>query len=196
MAMFTAIRHLLHSRRALTILLLIVVATVVYQFFIPTLTFTPASEAAGMQQLEQAKRTTSLEPFTSDGCSANVSSNWRAAIKKVSQHSASFATTYADLATIPFESACIEHDQAYHPGTGGYVGRLTADNQLRAAILTYGMTNSALIQTRTGLGSPAEAVYLYELLAEAIYRGVRLGGAPCTGEPYAWGFGYGGGSCE
>jgi hypothetical protein len=25
---------------------------------------------------------------------------------------------------------------------------------------------------------------------------VRLGGAPCTGEAYAWGYGYGAVSCE
>lgn len=166
-----------------------------YRFFIPTITFTPGGEAVGMQQLEQVKRSISLQPFYSDGCSANVSKNWQLAITKISAYSDSFAATYADITSIPFESACIEHDRAYHQGIGGYAGRLSADNQLRAAILTYGTTNTTLIQDRTGLKSPAEAIYLYELLAETIYRGVRLGGAPCTGESYAWGFGYGDGNC-
>lgn len=124
-----------------------------------------------------------------------MSNNWRLAIKEISTHFDSFAAAYTDVATIPFESDCLEHDRVYHQGVGGYAGRLAADNQLRTAILTYSTHNTALIQARTGLNTPAEAIYLYELVAEVVYRGARLGGAPCTGEPYAWGFGYGDGEC-
>jgi hypothetical protein len=51
--MFTGMRHLLHSRRALTIIFVVIGMLVVYQLFIPTLTFNLATEAAAMQQLNK-----------------------------------------------------------------------------------------------------------------------------------------------
>jgi len=148
-----------------------------------------------MQRLEATKQITNLQPFVSDGCSANISQSWRVGVQQLSNYSESFADAYADTVTIPFERACIEHDRAYHLGNGGYSGRLEADNRLRSAIISYGITNTESIQSRTNLSTQEEAIYLYEVLAEAVYRGVRLGGAPCTGQAYAWGFGYENGNC-
>jgi hypothetical protein len=194
--MFGAMRHMLRNRKVVTGLLLAITALVVYLVFFRTLTMSPTAESNQMQQLEQTKTTHQIAPFVSDGCSGNVSKNWRIVIEQMSKTSQSFAETFAGAENIPFEYACIKHDQVYHSGEGGYVGRLQADLQLRSEIISYGIEHAATIQTRTGLKEAEEAIFLYELLAEAIYRGVRLGGAPCTGEPYAWGYGYGAGKCE
>lgn len=178
------------------LLLLLLMGVVLYNLFFGTLTFSPTAEAEAMQQLERTKQTTSIQPFATDGCSANVSKFWQIAVQEVSEYSIDFAESYADVTNIPFKQACIEHDRTYHAGEGGYVARLLADNQLRNDIIEYGITHADEIQIRASLQSTEEAIFLYELLAEVVYRGVRLGGAPCTGELYAWGFGYNGGKCE
>ena len=187
---------LLKSKRVVFFLILFVAGVVAYFSFFHTLTVSPVAEARQMQSLAAAKVQYELSPFVSDGCSGNVSAAWTSTITKLSDLSDSFEKKYADTAHIPFEAACIEHDRAYHRGEGGYTARLQADNALRAAIITYGIEHTNEIQSRTGLNSPEEAIFWYELIAEAVYRGVRLGGAPCTGMPYAWGYGYHNGACE
>lgn len=159
-------------------------------------TVSPVAEAAAQRQLMEVKQHSSLAPFESDGCSGNVSSGWARAIAVLSETSQSFGAAYASASTIPFEAACVTHDQAYHLGDGGYVGRWQADLQLRADIIEYGITHVADIKARTGIATDEQVYALYEVLAETVYRGVRLGGAPCTGMPYAWGYGYGGGVCS
>lgn len=193
--MVPASNHVLRSRRAIILLVFLLVVTISYFLFFQTLTFSPVAESDAMQQLERTEETATLQPFVTDGCSGNVSQNWSIAIDEISQYLTVFAESYADVASIPFEQACIEHDRLYHAGDGGYIARLQADNQLRSEIINYGVTNAATIQARTGLQTPEEVIFLYELLAEGVYRGVRLGGAPCTGQPYAWGFGYNSGNC-
>jgi hypothetical protein len=148
-----------------------------------------------MMQLETTKERHTITPFVSDGCSGNLSKNWHRDIQNLSGLSSEFAERYQDEQQIPFESACVSHDESYHKGTGGYSARLQADNTLRADIIAYGITNADDIQQRTMLGSPEEVMFVYEKIAEVIYQGVRLGGAPCTGEPYAWGYGYKQGAC-
>ncbi len=158
-------------------------------------TVSPLTEADAMRQLAIMQQQTTHAPFTSDGCSGNVSAGWKQVIQLLSETSEEFSRTYANAESIPFESACIAHDQSYHLGNGGYVGRLRADMKLRTDIIEYAITNVSTIKERTGLTTDEQVIFLYEILAEAVYRGVRLGGAPCTGMPYAWGYGYGGGSC-
>jgi hypothetical protein len=187
---------MLRNRKVVIGFLLAIVALVIYLVFFRTLTLSPVAEANQMQQLEQAKTTHQLAPFASDGCSGNVSKNWRIVVEQMSETSQSFAETFAGAENIPFEYACIKHDQVYHSGEGGYVGRLQADLSLRSEIISYAIENVSTIQSRAGLNTPEETLFLYELLAEAMYRAVRLGGAPCTSKPYAWGYGYAAGSCD
>lgn len=194
--MLRALRHLLHNRKVLIGIVFAVFALSIYFVFFHSLTFSPVAEVKQMQQLEQAKRLYPLTLFVSDGCSGNVSQNWKIVVEQLSDTSQSFAQTYKGAENIPFEYACVEHDKVYHAGNGGYTGRLQADLQLRSEIISYGIENASVIQARTQLDTPEEAIFLYEKLAEAIYRGVRLGGAPCTNEPYAWGYGYNAGNCE
>lgn len=166
-----------------------------YVVFFGTLTFSPATEAEQMNLLTDTKAQYPLDEFVTDGCSGNVSAGWKGVTAELSKVSERFADTYQDVATVPFEAACITHDRAYHTGEGGYVGRLRADNQLRTQIIEYGIEHAQDIKDRAKLGTEAEAVFLYETIAGAVYRAVRIGGAPCTGELYAWGYGYNQGSC-
>lgn len=160
-----------------------------------SLTFSPVTEQQAMDRLDQTKAVTSLSLFVTDGCSGNVSSGWTEVVNTLSAVSTRFADSYAETTTIPFEAACIEHDRAYHTGEGGYIGRLRADMQLRADIIEYAIANTEEIQSRTGLRESVQVIHLYEQLADAIYHAVRLGGAPCSGKPYAWGYGYNAGNC-
>ncbi len=156
----------------------------------------PKDELAGMLQLENAKNNRSLSEFKSDGCSGNISKNWKASIISLSKIFPQFSERYQEAQNIPFEYACVKHDKQYHLGEGGYVARLKADNALRNEIITYAITNVAQIKNRTNLKTDEEAIFLYETIAEAVYLGVRSGGKPCTKMPYSWGFGYDDGSCE
>lgn len=96
---------------------------------------------------------------------------------------------------IPFESACVEHDYLYYKGEGGYEARLMVDNKLRSDIINYAISNWQEITEKTPLKTKEEVIFAFEKIAEMIYRGVRIGGSPCTGQPYAWGFGYNSGVC-
>ncbi len=160
-----------------------------------TLTIDPMSERNAMSLLEHTKAGVHLAPFTTDGCSGNISSAWNTSVKGLSHLFSDIDARYFDMQHIPFEDLCMAHDMLYHAGEGGYLGRLRADNTLRDGILDYAQRDLTSIKERTGLDTDEAALYLYELIAELVYHGVRLGGAPCSGQPYAWGYGYGGGTC-
>lgn len=183
-------------RRYFFLLFIICIGFVLYFSAFRTLTINPLSERAHMEHLEQTKERHELSLFTTDGCSGNVSNGWAEAVKQFSEVSEKFKARYSDSVAVPFEAACIEHDRAYHTGDGGYRARLLADNTFREAIIAYALNNTDEIKDRTGLTTDEEVLFLYELTADAIYRGVRIGGAPCTGMHYAWGYGYNNGECE
>ena len=160
------------------------------------ITISPLIERQQMMRLEQTKEQTIRTPFVTDGCSGNVSKAWSEVVGQLSSIFSDIDERYFNAQNIPFEYACEAHDKLYHEGTGGYVGRLQADNTLRREILEYAITHTDDIKRRTRLKTDESAIFLYETIADIIYRGVRLGGAPCSGESYAWGYGYGGGTCE
>mgnify|MGYP001015016648 CR=1 FL=1 len=184
------------SRVRFFFVLILLLGMSVYFTFFNTVVVFPTHEAALMQTLEVSKSTQELSPFETDGCSGNLSEVWNKTITNLPESLPNIQSAYGNIETIPFEAACIEHDRTYHTGEGGYIGRLQADNKLRLDIIQYGIENTETIKKRTGLSTDAEAVFLYETIAETVYRAVRLGGAPCTDTTYAWGYGYGGGTCE
>lgn len=183
-------------RRYFFLVLFVCIGVVLYFTAFRTITINPLTERAQMEQLEETKKQHELSLFTTDGCSGNVSDGWRQAVEQFSEVSESFKIRFSDVSTVPFEAACIEHDRVYHSGEGGYRARLRADNTLRESILKYALDNTDEIKEYTGFTTDEEVLFLFELTADAIYRGVRLGGAPCTGMHYAWGYGYNNGSCE
>lgn len=188
--------RILASRKVLIVLILVVVSGIGYMVFqASSLTFSVHGEIAAMEQLEEQKLRGERSVFVSDGCSGNISQIWQRSVTSLSSLSTQFADAYQSASTLPFEAACIEHDRLYHAGEGGYAGRLVADMQLRRDIIEYAIAHSDEIKARTGIEERARVLQLYEIVADTMYQGVRIGGVPCTGKPYAWGYGYGGGSC-
>ncbi len=166
-----------------------------YVTFFNTLSTGPLTEQKNMDLLEDTKKEYEISDFSTDGCSGNISKYWKFGIEIAIKTLPDQFEAYKDVKDIPFESACKVHDRAYYQGVGGYEGRLKADNALRYNILQYAFENIDEIKQRTGLESDASVLFMYEVVADTIYRGVRLGGMPCTGMPYAWGYGYNEGSC-
>jgi len=191
----TLFKEKFFQRRTFIILAIIVFGILTYFSFFRTVVMNPVTEGQHMQQLAEAQEHYTIGTFISDGCSGSASRGWSVAVEELSKVSSRFEGLYADTKDIPFEYACIAHDKSYHTGEGGYAGRLLADHTLRSEIISYGIANTEKIKDRTGLRTDEEAMFLYEVVAETVYRAVRLGGAPCTGTPYAWGFGYNSGVC-
>jgi hypothetical protein len=186
----------LHQPKTYIFIILILLGVILYLVVSPKIVVNPLSEKEKLSQLNEIKEEMQLNEFETDGCSGNISESWTTAINKLSEFSDELADKYSDQKNIPFEYACVEHDKKYHAGEGGYVGRLEADNELRSDIINYGIINWKEVTETTPLGTKEEVVFIFEKIAEVVYRGVRIGGAPCTGQPYAWGFGYNNGSCE
>lgn len=128
-------------------------------------------------------------PFVTDGCSGGLSEAW----PLVAGH---FPELTAPGAAAPvFEPCCVIHDRAYHDAGGAtdaeasFDARLAADRALRACVIERGNAISA--RDPAGAGTrPQELDRAYRAIAGAMYLAVRFGGAPCSGLPWRWGFGY------
>lgn len=137
------------------------------------------SEGHGLERIAErwaherllAGDTETLIPFVTDGCSGGLSKNWRGYAKRFESFSNKFG------ASPPWESCCVIHDKLYHNAAGAqtasdsFTARLIADQQLRTCVADF----------EAG-GSPT--------MANMMYVSVRLGGGPCSGLPWRWGFGY------
>lgn len=115
-------------------------------------------------------------PFQSDGCSGGLSQAWSGMAHMLP----TFAKAYSD--SPPWEGCCIRHDRTYHAAGGAtdpdnsYTARLAADNALKSCVQA----------TRGVEKDPAT----YALIAQTMFLAVRIGGGPCSGLSWRWGYGY------
>lgn len=131
-----------------------------------------------------------LQPFTSDGCSGWLSSSWQFFAEKISY----IEEVHGEKP--PWEACCVTHDRAYHSGGNfqaspqqGYEERKQADLALKDCVLQTGKERiPELIQYYEI--SESELNILYNTVAELMYSAVRVGGLPCTGLPWRWGYGW------
>ncbi|WP_170789678.1 hypothetical protein [Ruegeria lacuscaerulensis] len=130
-----------------------------------------------------------LTPFETDGCSGGLSSSWRFVAETFPKFRALYQTHP------PWEYCCVTHDRAYHNAGAGlfaedsYTARLSADDTLRACVKQHGADHAeeyAVLYDMT----PDQIRTAHSVTAEAMYAAVRFGGAPCSGLPWRWGFGY------
>ncbi|MBY8974630.1 hypothetical protein KHP62_02350 [Rhodobacteraceae bacterium NNCM2] len=127
--------------------------------------------------------------FTTDGCSGGLSQIWSV----VAEYSETFSKTHQSLP--PWEECCIAHDQLYHAAgddpapVQSYAARLAADEALEQCVLAVGETRKTDLMAEYGL-TEAEVSAAYRNIASAMFVAVRLGGGPCTGLPWRWGYGY------
>jgi glycerophosphoryl diester phosphodiesterase len=147
----------------------------------------------GLQQQFQDRISTSdsvLSEFTTDGCSGGLSVGW----DYFSQQAGFFRERHGKQP--PWENCCVEHDGSYHAGGGAgltaarsYAAREQADAELRACVLGTGVERGSSLQADYGL-SDEQVTLLYETIAESMHMAVRLGGMPCTGLSWRWGYGW------
>jgi hypothetical protein len=131
-----------------------------------------------------------LAPFVSDGCSGGLSSGW-----------VFFSSTFPALAEKhgshpPWESCCVAHDRLYHaagPASASaeqsFEARLAADGELRLCVIETATLRRTELAREYGL-SARQVDLLYNAIAAVMFRAVRLGGGPCSGLPWRWGFGW------
>jgi hypothetical protein len=132
---------------------------------------------------------TELAPFTTDGCSGGMSSLWRF----IAVRYPAFAEAHEGAP--PWEHCCVTHDRAYHAGGTGqnseesYTARIAADEELRRCVVATASDRDHVLQARYGM-TEAQVRRVYEAIGAAVFQAVRLGGSPCTGLPWRWGYGY------
>jgi hypothetical protein len=160
-------------------------------FQIPTAKFQRDFELKAHRELIQSLRKNGwrLGAFTTDGCSGGLSKAWRS----VSNRFPAFAKVHEE--TPPWEPCCVIHDQSYHSAGGAtethesYVLRLSADQALWECVLDTGNRRSADLSAKYGL-TEDQIRAAYEAIANAMFDAVRIGGLPCSGLAWRWGYGY------
>lgn len=131
-----------------------------------------------------------LAKFTTDGCSGGLSVGWQYLSGKVKSFQAVHGTQP------PWESCCITHDREYHTGGArditvddSFNARRKADMRLKTCVRETGLTRATELSTEYNI-SIREIEILYTIIAELMYRAVRIGGIPCTSMPWRWGYGW------
>ena len=132
-----------------------------------------------------------LAPFTTDGCSGGLSWAWENTARDFPWF------REAHQSAPPWEACCVTHDRAYHNAGGAaeaqlsYQARLQADEALQSCVAEIGSTRATALADQYGL-SPGQVDRIYSQIGAAMFRAVRAGGAPCSGLPWRWGYGYDG----
>ncbi len=149
-------------------------------------------EVGRHQQLSTIKNSPEsvLADFTTDGCSGGMSAGWSYLVKETER----LRTVHGSVP--PWESCCVEHDRAYHTAGSrlttaieSFYERKNADIRLRACVLETGEKRASELHAAYQM-STQETQLLYSAIADMMYRAVRLGGVPCSGLPWRWGYGW------
>lgn len=165
----------------------------------PALSATAGSQQDGLEQRErklelpryqllarvQADQHNHLASFTTDGCSGGLSEGWRFLARAIPAFKQIFGNRP------PYESCCVVHDRAYWRGETeqGFDKRQQADAALQQCVIDFGKTHKTQFAHQFHL-SPAIIEHNFHIIAGLMYRAVRVGGMPCTGLPWRWGYGW------
>lgn len=131
-----------------------------------------------------------LAAFTTDGCSGGLSAGW----EYLAEH---IDTVREQHGVLPaWEHCCVAHDRLYHTGAAidanaeeSFAARKRADQALQACVIATGQTRAAQLSIEYNLSTDS-ILTLYAAIAELMYRAVRIGGVPCSGLPWRWGYGW------
>lgn len=141
-----------------------------------------------------AENDATMADFWTDGCSGGLSAGW----EYLSEQFPDLKARHGE--NPPWESCCEIHDVAYHEGGLGsesaadsFDQRKAADLELLSCVSKTAVQRSDELEDLYGL-SESQVALLYKSIAELMYRAVRLGGIPCTDQPWRWGYGWP--SCE
>jgi hypothetical protein len=141
-----------------------------------------------------AKHDTTMTGFWTDGCSGGLSAGW----EYLSEQFPDLKARHGEHP--PWESCCEIHDVAYHEGglssesaVDSFDQRKAADLDLLSCVTKTAAQRSDELNDLYNL-SASQVALVYKSIAELMYRAVRLGGIPCTNQPWRWGYGWP--SCE
>ena len=147
-------------------------------------------EVSGHEPLLERIAESSLNAFSTDGCSGGLSAGW----EQIAARFPEFAAIHGDEP--PWQACCVAHDRAYHSGGAdsataveSFEQRKAADLELATCVVATGVARSGDLAGIYGL-SEAQIAGLYLSISELMYRAVRLGGIPCTNLPWRWGYGW------
>jgi hypothetical protein len=131
-----------------------------------------------------------LAEYTTDGCSGGLSVGWEYLAGKIQRFHIMHGTRPA------WETCCITHDRAYNNGglreataIERFEARKESDLVLKACVLETGVKRTPELSAEYNV-SAREVEILDTAIADLMYRAVRIGGMPCTGLPWRWGFGW------
>lgn len=133
---------------------------------------------------------TTVAAFVTDGCSGGLSVGWQYLSERIS----GIKQVHGELP--PWESCCVDHDRSYHTAEGpettaekSFEARREADEVLRSCVQEVGAIRAPELADQYGL-SREEVGFIYKIIGDLMYRSVRLGGIPCSGLPWRWGYGW------
>ena len=173
---------------------------------LPAIAYTeePGSAVSGIEKLEyileiqrhekfvarRAAPDSKLSPFTTDGCSGGLSVGWEYLAKRV-EHIKQIHGSQP-----PWELCCLIHDKVYHSAGDrlssaeeSFALRLAADEELKICVQETGLQRTPQLSKHYRLTSQ-DVELLYSAIANMMYRSVRIGGVPCSGLPWRWGYGW------
>ena len=142
-------------------------------------------EELRLRQLQTVQEESEIAPFSTDGCSGNLSQNW----KLLAGNLPGFGDEFGDQP--PWEDCCVTHDSAYWRGSAvdGFARRLEADRQLRQCVVATGEHLAPTLSLKYSV-TEDEVQQGFGVIAGLMYRAVRLGGQPCSLLPWRWGYGW------
>ena len=170
----------------ITIATLLITTPITAQSALERMIELPAHERL---QTTLADTNNTLSPFETDGCSGYQSQTWEFIATQIP----SFKE--AHHAKPPWENCCVTHDRAYHMGgsqhdaTASFLARETADDKLHNCIIQTATDRQSELSKTYGMTS-AQVKTAYAAIANTMHLAVRLGGKPCTGLSWRWGYGY------
>lgn len=131
-----------------------------------------------------------IDSFSTDGCSGGMSLAW----EQMSERFPEFTERYGNQP--PWEECCIAHDHLYHAGGSKAVSasesfeqRRESDLQLHSCVVKTGAERSATLKDTHEL-SDQQLEFVYQAIADLMFRAVRVGGMPCSKQPWRWGYGW------
>ena len=130
-----------------------------------------------------------LSEFTTDGCSGGMSAVWT----YIAANFPKFAEVHSNAP--PWVDCCIAHDRDYHSAGGAdeaeasFDARLKSDEVLRTCVEATAERRKQEL-ARVYETDETAVIETYDAIARAMFHSVRLGGGPCSGLPWRWGYGY------
>jgi len=142
-------------------------------------------EEGHLAKLKEVQKISKIANFVSDGCSGYQSTSWRVLADKLPD----FEKEFGDKP--PWEECCVSHDKAYWRGEvdSGFKKRKQADQSLRQCVAATGAQLAPEWSNKYSI-SKAQVENMFSVTARLMYEAVRIGGMPCSGLPWRWGYGW------